>query len=92
MKTRYHVPPATERKLSPFGVEVTGAFGAHARHLCAAIVDAAHRHDDADEDDGEVMMPEIVDADVRRVRSKRLWRRKARVVAAVFSWECSDFG
>ena len=34
VKTRYHVPPATERKLSPFGVEVTGAFGAHTRGVC----------------------------------------------------------
>ena len=83
VKTRYHIPPATEYKLSPFGVDVTGALGAHARRLCAAIVDAAPRHDEADEDGDVVVMPEVADADVRRVRSKRLWRCKARV-AAVF--------
>ena len=83
-KTRYQIPPATERKLSPFGVEVTGAFGAHARRLCAAIVDAAPRNDDVDEDGDVVMMPATVDADVRRVRSGRLWHLKARIVAAVF--------
>ena len=42
------------------------------------------RHDDVDEDGDVVMMPATVDADVRRVRSMRLWHLKARIVAAVF--------
>ncbi len=84
VQAKYHLTPATERKLSPFGVEVTGAFGASARKLCAAIVDATPGLDDVDEDGDAVAVPAAADVDARRVRSVRLWQLKARIVAAVF--------
>jgi hypothetical protein len=87
VKAKYHVPVAADSKLAPFGVEVSGAFGPHARRLCGAVLDARshaainHGHDQGDDDQDVGAATSINEAS--QLRARTLWRLKAHVVAAV---------
>jgi hypothetical protein len=75
---RYFVPPGKLRYVVPFGVEITGTFGASARGFTAAVAAAAPPDDDDDDD----VRPLPDDDAGQEARSRRLWRLKAPVVAA----------